>query len=67
MFVDPEEVDTRLSWRPGTAERLARQRRLPHTLMPNGEVRFVWAEVEALIVRVPAAGVVPAGGPRDAQ
>ena len=55
LTVTPEEVDRRMDWRPGRAERLARQRRLPHVLLPDGSVRFVWDEVERLIVRVPAA------------
>jgi hypothetical protein len=54
MFVSPEEVDRRLNWRPGKAERLARQRRLPFVLMPDGSIRFVWHELESLIVRVAA-------------
>jgi hypothetical protein len=52
-FIDPEEVDTRLGWRPGRAERLARQRRLPYVLLPDGSIRFDWDEIERLIVRVP--------------
>jgi hypothetical protein len=55
MFVAPEEVDRRLNWRPGKAERLARQRRLPFLLMPDGSIQFEWRELEALIVRVSAA------------
>jgi hypothetical protein len=58
MFIYPEELDTRLGWRPGRAERLARQRRLPFVLLPDGSIRFDWTEIEPLIVRVQAA---PAG------
>jgi hypothetical protein len=54
MFIYPEEVDRRLGWKPGTAERLARQRRLPYLLLPDGSVRFDWNEIEPLIVRVRA-------------
>lgn len=57
MFVSPEEVDRRLNWRPGRAERLARQRRLPFILMPDGSIQFDWNELESLIVRVVAAVV----------
>jgi hypothetical protein len=53
-FLYPEDVDRRLSWPPGTAQRMARQRRLPHTVLPDGSVRFEWAEVEALLRHVPA-------------
>ena len=55
MYLDPQEVDQRLGWRPGRAERLARQRRLPHILLPDGSIRFEWERIEPLIVRVPAA------------
>jgi hypothetical protein len=54
MFIDPEEVDTRLGWRPGRAERLARQRRLPYVLLPDGSIQFDWKEIEPLILRVAA-------------
>jgi hypothetical protein len=44
-----------MGWAPGKAERLARQRRLPYVLMPDGSIRFDWNELESLIVRVAAA------------
>ncbi|MGQ0634223.1 MAG: hypothetical protein ACT4QC_06420 [Planctomycetaceae bacterium] len=53
MFIVASELDKRLTWPPGKAERLARNRRLPHYLLPDGSIRFVWAEIEPLIVRVP--------------
>jgi hypothetical protein len=53
MFISSDEIDRRLGWKPGKAERLARQRRLPHYLLPDGSLRFVWPEIEPLIVRVP--------------
>ena len=53
MFIFSEDVDQRLGWKPGRAERLAKQRRLPHYVLPDGQVRFVWDEIEPLIVRVP--------------
>jgi hypothetical protein len=49
----PEDVDQRLSWPLGRAERLARQRRLPYVLLPDGSIRFTWAEIERLILRIP--------------
>jgi hypothetical protein len=36
----PEEVDKRLRWPLGRAERLAHRRRLPHLFLSTGEVRF---------------------------
>jgi hypothetical protein len=55
MFIYSEDLDRRLGWKPGTAERLARQRRLPYVLLPDGSIRFDWNEIEPLIVRVRAA------------
>ena len=52
MFVLPEELDKRLGWKPGKAERLARQRRLPYALLPDGSIRFDWDDIAKLIVRV---------------
>ena len=54
MFIFGDEVDRKMVWKPGRAERLARQRRLPHVLLPDGSIRFDWNELEPLIVRVPA-------------
>lgn len=48
-----EDVDQRLNWPLGRANRLARQRRLPFILLPDGSVRFCWDEIEALLLRVP--------------
>jgi hypothetical protein len=65
MFIFPEDVDRRLGWKPGRAERLARQRRLPHVLLPDGAIRFDWNEIEPLIVRVQAVATVNEEGCRD--
>jgi hypothetical protein len=64
MFMYPEEVDRRLGWKPGRAERLARQRRLPYVLLPDGSIRFDWGEIEPLIVRVQAVAAAQGGGVR---
>ena len=61
MFLYPDDLDKRLGWKPGKAERLARQRRLPHLLLPDGSIRFDWSEIEPLIVRVPAVAVIAEG------
>jgi hypothetical protein len=61
MFIHPEELDTRLGWRPGRAEKLARQRRLPFVLLPDGSIRFDWPEIERMIVHVHAAPVGEGG------
>jgi hypothetical protein len=54
MLVFPEDLDRRMGWKPGRAERLARQRRLPYVLLPDGSIRFDWSEIDLLIVHVPA-------------
>ena len=48
----PEDVDQRLNWPLGRAGRLARQRRLPYVLLPDGSIRFRWDEIEQLILPV---------------
>jgi hypothetical protein len=55
MFLTPEELDRRMDWKPGRAERLARGGKLPHIRLPDGSIRFEWCEIEPLIVRVPAS------------
>ncbi len=65
MFIFGDEVDRRMGWKPGRAERLARQRRLPHVILPDGSIRFDWSEIEPLIVRVPYVVVPEAEGQRD--
>jgi len=54
MFLLPEEIDRKLNWKSGKAECLARQRRIPHHLLPDGTIRLVWDEIAPLIVAVPA-------------
>ena len=48
-----EEIDQRLNWPLGKAEKLARQRRLPYVLLPDGSIRFKWEEIEPLLHTVP--------------
>ena len=50
-----EEVDRRLNWSLGRAERLARKQKLPHYVLPDGSIRFVWDEVERMVRRVDVA------------
>ena len=61
MHIFPEDLDKHMGWRAGRAERLARQRRLPHLLLPDGSIRFDLTEIELLIVRVPAVPVCDSG------
>jgi hypothetical protein len=57
MLVYGEEIDRRFGWPLGRAERLARRKRLPHVLLPDGSIRFEWADIDPLLVRVPAEQV----------
>ena len=50
-----EEVDRRLNWSLGRAERFARKQKLPHYVLPDGSIRFVWDEVERMVRRVAVA------------
>ncbi len=52
-FLRPEEIDARLNWALGRAERLARRGKLPHVVLPDGSIRFEWESIEALLRRVP--------------
>lgn len=61
MLLYPEDIDRRLNWPIGKAQRLAQRRRLPHLVLPDGSIRFVWDDIEPLIVRVPPAERRPEG------
>lgn len=52
--LSPEQVDRLYAWPVGLAARLARRKRLPHYLLPDGSIRFDRAEIELLIIHVPA-------------
>lgn len=54
MFLYGTAIDKRLDWPLGRSERLARRGRLPHIVLPDGSIRFEWAEIERLLKRVPA-------------
>jgi hypothetical protein len=58
MPLRPEQLDKRLNWPLGRAERLARRRKLPHIVLPDGAIRFSWREIKPLIVRVAGGGAV---------
>ena len=64
MFLYGEEVDQRLNWPLGRAERLARRGKLPHLVLPDGSIRFEWSPIEALIRRVPPVPETCGEGPR---
>lgn len=54
MLLYPEDVDRRLNWPLGNTERLARRKRLPHVVLPDGSIRFDWSEIEPLLRHVDA-------------
>ena len=56
MLMTERELDKRLRWPLGRAARLVRDGRLPHILLPDGSVRFCWADIEPLIVSIDATG-----------
>lgn len=45
----PAQVDRILRYPRGRSARLARQGRLPHILLPDGEIRFDQAEIDKLL------------------
>ncbi len=55
MLLYPEDIDQRLSWPLGKALRLARRRKLPHVVLPDGSIRFEWEDIEDLLQRVPVS------------
>lgn len=58
QYIHGDEIDRRMLWPPGKAERLARRRALPHVILPDGSIRFEWDEIEPLIVPVRAAAAI---------
>ena len=49
MLLCGEEVDRRLNWPAGKAQKLARRGKLPHVVLPDGAIRFIWEQVERLL------------------
>ena len=66
VLLYPEEIDQRLYWPLGRSERLARQRRLPYVMLPDGSIRFKWEEIETLVLAVPATAQPKGGDERNA-
>ena len=48
------QIDDFFRWTKGRTEKLARLGQLPFVKLPNGDCRFVFAEIEQLIQHVPA-------------
>jgi hypothetical protein len=66
VLLYPEDIDARLNWPLGTAARLARRKRLPHYVLPDGSIRLRWDEVAPLVRRVPLGGAAAGRGANDA-
>jgi len=49
MLLCGEEVDRRVNWPTGRAQKLARRGKLPHVVLPDGDIRFIWEQVERLL------------------
>ncbi|KAA1261145.1 hypothetical protein LF1_36890 [Rubripirellula obstinata] len=49
------DVDRRLAWPLGRAERLARRGKLPHLVLPDGSIRFRWRDIAKLVQTVATA------------
>jgi hypothetical protein len=54
-LLESADIDRRLSWPIGRAERLARRGKLPHLVLPDGAIRFRWEQIEPLIRVVDAS------------
>ncbi len=57
------KIDALLGWPGGRAERLAKKSKLPHYVLPTGEIRFKTAEILALIT--PGGPLPPASALLD--
>jgi hypothetical protein len=57
-LLTPREVDLLFRYPTGRSRRLARQGKLPHIILPDGEIRFV-REVIAELLRPPAPDLSP--------
>jgi hypothetical protein len=54
MFLTGVEIDKLYRWPLGRAERLARRKKLPHSVLPDGAIRFDPVKVAALVKEVDA-------------
>lgn len=60
----PRQVDQLLRYPRGRSMKLAKAGKLPHVTLPDGEVRFLEAEIEQLILKCATAASV---APSDVQ
>lgn len=54
-----DDIDRRLNWTLGKADRMARRGKLPHILLPDGSIRYRWKAVRSTLVDCPSVKVVP--------
>jgi predicted site-specific integrase-resolvase len=52
-LLKPAEVDLLFRYPTGRASRLAKAGKLPYVLLPDGEIRFIESEIEALLKPYP--------------
>ena len=57
-----DDIDRRLSWPIGKAERMAKRGKLPHIVLPDGAIRFRWRAIRILIVEQKIMREVPTRG-----
>ena len=50
-LLKPGEVDLLFRYPSGRALRLAKSKRIPHIVLPDGDIRFDEAEIKAIIRR----------------
>lgn len=49
-YVFGTDIDHRLNWPLGRADRLAHRGRLPHIVLPDGSIRFSWRTIRPLLI-----------------
>jgi len=48
-LLKPKQVDRILQWPFGKTARLARQSKIPHILLPDGQIRFASKDIDYLL------------------
>lgn len=59
-LLTPRDVDRRLIYPAGRAQRLAKAGLLPHIVLPDGSIRFDQADIERLLAELRKARREPA-------
>ena len=48
-LLKPKQVDCILQWPFGKTARLARQGKIPHIILPDGQIRFASKDIDCLL------------------